>query len=169
MRLHQRSAKSRRGAGHLAMGVLMLVAMLTAGAREATPVGEDPAVERRMMTLAQELRCLVCQNQTLADSQADLAADLRQEIRELIKKGQSDEQIKRYLVARYGDFVLYRPPLKAVTWLLWFGPAVLLVGGLAALYLVVLRRRRLAATEPLSADQEKRALDLLSGNESQLS
>jgi cytochrome c-type biogenesis protein CcmH len=150
------------------LGALLLVGVLAAGAREATPVGEDPAIEHRMMVLSEELRCLVCQNQTLADSQADLAADLRQEIRELMKKGQSDAQIKQYLVARYGDFVLYRPPVKAVTWLLWFGPGVLLVGGLAALYAVVLRRRRLAAAEPLSADQEKRALDLLSGNEGQL-
>jgi len=151
------------------LGALLLLSVLAAGAREATPVGEDPAIEHRMMALADELRCLVCQNQTLADSQADLAADLRQEIRELIKKGQSDEQIKSYLAARYGDFVFYRPPLKSATWLLWFGPGVLLVGGLAALYLVLLRRRRLMAAEPLSADQEKRALELLSENESQLS
>jgi cytochrome c-type biogenesis protein CcmH len=151
------------------LGALFLPLMLAAGAREATPVGEDPAIEHRMMVLAEELRCLVCQNQTLADSQADLAADLRQEIRELIKKGQTDEQIKSYLAARYGDFVFYRPPVKAVTWLLWFGPGVLLVGGLATLYLVLLHRRRLAAAEPLSADQEKRALELLSENESQLS
>jgi cytochrome c-type biogenesis protein CcmH len=140
-----------------------------AGAREATPVGQDPAIERRMMALAQELRCLVCQNQTLADSQADLAADLRQEIRELMQKGQSDEQIKQYLAARYGDFVFYRPPLKTTTWLLWFGPGLLLVGGLAALYLVLLRRRRLMAEQPLSTDQEKRALELLSEDEGQLS
>jgi cytochrome c-type biogenesis protein CcmH len=138
-------------------------------AREAIPVGQDPAIEARMMALAQELRCLVCQNQTLADSQADLAADLRQEVRELMLKGQSDEQIKRYLVARYGDFVLYRPPLKPTTWLLWFGPALLLIGGLTALYAVLLRRRRLAPTEPLNADQEKRALALLSEDEGQLS
>jgi cytochrome c-type biogenesis protein CcmH len=151
------------------LGALLLLALLTAGAREAAPLGEDPALEHRMMVLAEELRCLVCQNQTLADSHADLAADLRQEILELMKKGQSDEQIKRYLVARYGDFVLYRPPLKAATWLLWFGPGVLLVGGLAALYLVLLRRRRLAAAEPLSAEQEQRALELLSGDEGQLS
>jgi len=140
-----------------------------ASAREATPVGQDPFIERRMMALAEELRCLVCQNQTLADSQADLAADLRQEIRELMQKGQSDEQIKRYLVARYGDFVLYRPPLNPTTWLLWFGPALLLVGGLTALYAVLLRRRRLAPAEPLSADEEKRALALLSEDEGQLS
>lgn len=153
-----------------AAGAASLLLLLgPAGAREAPPVGQDPAIEHRMMVLAEELRCLVCQNQTLADSQADLAADLRQEIRELMMKGESDEQIKRYLVARYGDFVLYRPPVKAVTWLLWFGPGVLLVGGLAVLYAVVLRRRRQASAEPLSADQEKRALDLLSGNESQLS
>jgi len=138
-----------------------------AGAREAIPVGEDPAVEQHMMVLAQELRCLVCQNQTLADSQASLAADLRQEIRELIQKGQSDEQIKQYLVARYGDFVLYRPPMKSTTWLLWFGPALLLVVGLTALYLVLIRRRRLAAADPLTKDQEQRALAFLSEDESQ--
>lgn len=151
----------------LAWLLVLLVAPFAAGAREAPPVGEDPVIERRMMALSEELRCLVCQNQTLADSHADLAADLRQEIRELMQKGQSDEQVKRYLVARYGDFVLYRPPLKSTTWLLWFGPGVLLVGGLAALYLVLLRRRRLLAAEPLDADQERRALALLSEDEGQ--
>ncbi len=145
--------------------VLSIVAPLTCGAREAVPVGQDPAIEQRMMALADELRCLVCQNQTLADSHAELAADLRQEIRELMQKGLSDEQIKQYLVARYGDFVLYRPPLKPITWLLWFGPALLLIGGLTALYAVLLRRRRLGAEEPLSTDQEERALALLSEDE----
>jgi cytochrome c-type biogenesis protein CcmH len=151
----------------LAWSLVVLTAPFAAGAREAPPVGQDPVIEQRMMALAEELRCLVCQNQTLADSHADLAVDLRQEIRELMQKGQSDEQVKRYLVARYGDFVLYRPPLKSTTWLLWFGPAVLLVGGLTTLYLVLLRRRRLAADEPLDADQEKRALALLSEDEGQ--
>jgi cytochrome c-type biogenesis protein CcmH len=149
--------------------LVLLVAPFVASAREAPAVGQDPAVEQRMMVLAQELRCLVCQNQTLADSQADLAVDLRQEIRELMLKGQSDEQIKRYLVARYGDFVLYRPPMKSTTWLLWFGPALLLVAGLTALYTVLLRRRRLVADEPLNPDQEKRALALLSEEEGRLS
>ena len=153
----------------LAACALVLLVSPFAAAREATPVGADPAIEQRMMTLAQELRCLVCQNQTLADSQADLAADLRQEIRELMQKGQSDEQVKRYLVARYGEFVLYRPPLEPTTWLLWFGPAVLLLGGLATLYAVLIRRRRLAAADPLTADQEQRALALLSEDESRLS
>ena len=151
----------------LAWSLVVLTAPFAAGAREAPPVGQDPVIEQRMMALAEELRCLVCQNQTLADSHADLAADLRQEIRELMQKGQSDEEVKRYLVARYGDFVLYRPPLKSSTWLLWFGPAVLLVGGLATLYLVLLRRRRLLAAEPLNEDQEKRALALLSEDEGQ--
>jgi cytochrome c-type biogenesis protein CcmH len=151
----------------LAWSLVVLTAPFAAGAREAPPVGQDPVIEQRMMALAEELRCLVCQNQTLADSHADLAVDLRQEIRELMQKGQSDEEVKRYLVARYGDFVLYRPPLKSTTWLLWFGPAVLLVGGLATLYLVLLRRRRLLAAEPLNEDQEKRALALLSEDEGQ--
>ncbi len=151
----------------LAWSLVVLTAPFAAGPREAPPVGQDPVIEQRMMALAEELRCLVCQNQTLADSHADLAVDLRQEIRELMQKGQSDEQVKRYLVARYGDFVLYRPPLKSTTWLLWFGPAVLLVGGLATLYLVLLRRRRLLAAEPLNEDQEKRALALLSEDEGQ--
>jgi cytochrome c-type biogenesis protein CcmH len=151
----------------LAWSLVVLTAPFAAGAREAPPVGQDPVIEQRMMALAEELRCLVCQNQTLADSHADLAVDLRLERRELMQKGQSDEQVKRYLVARYGDFVLYRPPLKSTTWLLWFGPAVLLVGGLATLYLVLLRRRRLLAAEPLNEDQEKRALALLSEDEGQ--
>ena len=153
----------------LAWSLVVLTAPFAAGAREAPPVGQDPVIEQRMMALAEELRCLVCQNQTLADSQAELAADLRQEIRELMQKGQSDEEIKRYLVARYGEFVLYRPPLEPTTWLLWFGPAVLLLGGLATLYAVLIRRRRLAAADPLTADQEQRALALLSEDESRLS
>jgi len=156
-----RSSLTRRSALALAC-TLLLAAPFTIQAREAQPVGQDPAIERRMMALAEQLRCVVCQNQTLADSQADLAADLRQEIRELMKKGMSDDEVKRYMVARYGDFVLERPPLKPKTWLLWFGPALLLVGGLSALYLVLLRRGRLADDTPLDADQERRALALLS-------
>jgi cytochrome c-type biogenesis protein CcmH len=157
-----------------AAGILLAMALVVPpatqlAAREAPEVGSDPAVERHMMELASELRCLQCQNQTLADSNAPLAVDLRGQIRDMVASGQSDEQIKQYLVARYGDFVLFRPPVKAVTWPLWFGPGVLLLGGLAALYLVLLRRRRLAAAEPLSADQEKRAIELLSENEGQLS
>ena len=103
-----------------------------------------------MLRLASELRCLVCQNQTLADSHADLAVDLREQLRTMVKRGDSDEQIMAYMTARYGDFVLYRPPVKASTWLLWFGPGALLLGGLAVLVAIIRKRQRLGddAFEP---------------------
>ncbi len=94
----------------------------------------------RLKKLESELRCLVCQNQTLADSNASLAEDLRAEVRELARAGKSDDEIRAYLVARYGDFVLYDPPLKRTTWLLWLGPFALLLGG-GALWWTILRRR----------------------------
>ena len=97
------------------------------------------ALDFRLKRLESELRCLVCQNQTLADSNADLAADLRREVRALAVAGKSDEEIKAYLVARYGDFVLYDPPVKPITWMLWFGPFALLLVG-AVVWWVVLRR-----------------------------
>ena len=100
----------------------------------------DAAFEARLKALSEELRCLVCQNQTLADSTAPLAEDLRHEVRELAQQGKSDAEIKQYLVARYGDFVLYKPPVKPTTWLLWFGPFAFLLGG-ALIWFVVLRRR----------------------------
>jgi cytochrome c-type biogenesis protein CcmH len=100
----------------------------------------DAALDARLKTLSEELRCLVCQNQTLADSSAPLAEDLRREVRELAQQGKSDAEIKQYLVARYGDFVLYKPPVKPTTWLLWFGPFAFLLGG-ALVWFVVLRRR----------------------------
>lgn len=121
------------------LAILLLTMPLLAGA-EAQPLGDDPAVEARLKSLSQELRCLVCQNQTLADSSAPLAEDLRREIRELIVKGMSDKEITDYLVARYGDFVRYRPPLKSQTVLLWVGPTLLLLAGFAGLW-VTLRRR----------------------------
>jgi len=113
-----------------------------AQAREAALVAEDPVIEARVMSLANELRCLVCQNQTIADSNADLAVDLRNQVRNQVKAGRSDAQIIDYLVARYGDFVLYRPPVKLTTILLWVGPFVLLVAGLAGLTLTLRRRAR---------------------------
>ena len=109
----------------------------------------DDALDARLKALESELRCLVCQNQTLAESEAPLAADLRKEVRELAQAGKSDDDIRGYLVARYGDFVLYKPPVKPVTYLLWFGPFVLLACGIAA-WLVVLRRRaRMPADDAL--------------------
>jgi cytochrome c-type biogenesis protein CcmH len=110
----------------------------------ATPTAADPALEARMLAITSELRCLVCQNQTIADSHADLAVDLRQEVRELLKRGQTDAQVRRYMTDRYGDFVLYRPPLKPTTLVLWLGPALLLAIALVALIVVIARRGKLA-------------------------
>jgi cytochrome c-type biogenesis protein CcmH len=107
----------------------------------------DPALEARMLAITGELRCLVCQNQTIADSHADLAVDLRQEVREMLQKGMTPEQIRKYMTDRYGDFVLYRPPLKATTAVLWLAPATLLAIALIALVVVIRRRARLADDE----------------------
>ncbi len=111
-----------------------LFALLLAGAASAAAPGgqPDPELERRAAALSQQLRCVVCQNQTIADSQAELAVDLRRQVREKLAQGMSDQQVADYLVQRYGEFVLYRPPLKASTIALWFGPALLLGGGLMA-------------------------------------
>ncbi len=125
---------------------LSLALVLTLGgafAREAAPAAEDPVLEARMVKIAEELRCLVCQNQTIASSNAGLAVDLRNQVREMLRRGDTDQQIIDYMTARYGDFVLYRPPLKGSTTLLWFGPGVLLVGGLLTLFVVLRRRSRM--------------------------
>jgi cytochrome c-type biogenesis protein CcmH len=131
--------------------------------REAPLMAEDPKLEARLVEISQELRCLVCQNESLASSHAELADDLRQEVRELIRSGKSDQEIKDFLVSRYGDFVLYRPEVKPLTWVLWFGPFVLLV--IAAIFLgVYLRQRRaLAAPAALSDEARERAKQLLKG------
>ena len=110
----------------------------------AHPTAADPALESRMLAITGELRCLVCQNQTIADSHADLAVDLRQQVREMLHKGMTPDQIRKYMTDRYGDFVLYRPPLKASTAVLWLGPAVLLAIALLALVVVIRRRARLS-------------------------
>ena len=130
------------------------------------PPSPDAALDARLKKLETELRCLVCQNQTLADSNAGLADDLRREVLDLAVAGKSDAEIKAYLVARYGDFVLYNPPLKSTTWLLWAGPFALLVGG-GLLWLVVLRRRaaRAPAAAVTDADAEARARAILEGAE----
>jgi cytochrome c-type biogenesis protein CcmH len=123
--------------------VMVAAAWAPTMAAEAPNVAADPALEARLVEIASELRCLVCQNQTIADSHAALAVDLRNQVREMLRQGQSREQIVTYMTARYGDFVLYRPPLKESTALLWFGPAALLVGGLVTLVIVLRRRARL--------------------------
>jgi cytochrome c-type biogenesis protein CcmH len=131
----------------------LVAAALSLAAKEAPPQAADPALEARMLRIAAELRCLVCQNQTIADSDASLAVDLRREARALLKQGKSDAEVVEYMTARYGDFVLYRPPLRATTFLLWFGPALMLVGG-AAVLVVVLRRRSRMAADAFDADPD---------------
>lgn len=142
---------------------LLVLASLPAFAlaKEAQPSAPDPVVEERLMKLAKELRCLVCQNETLADSRADLAVDLRGQIREQMKAGKSDKEIVAYLTERYGKFILYNPPIDPTTYLLWFGPFVLLLAGLFFLFRYVKQRRELIVERPLSADERLRAEGLL--------
>jgi cytochrome c-type biogenesis protein CcmH len=146
-----------------AFAVLLLALAFTAGAREAAPLAEDPVLEQRAMRLAEELRCLVCQNQSLAESNADLALDLKNQVREQIKAGRTDAEIRDYMVARYGDFVLYRPPVKAATLLLWAGPFVLLIGAVLGLGRYVRRRGGQVVETELSAEQHERAQAMLRG------
>jgi cytochrome c-type biogenesis protein CcmH len=143
---------------------LMLICMgLSAHvfAQEARSVADDPELEKRVMSLSEELRCLVCQNETLAASQADLAVDLRREIREQMKAGKSDKEITSFLTARYGDFVLYRPRVTPTTYLLWFGPFALMVIGLGLLFRYLKQRRELIIQQPLSPEEHHRAEQLL--------
>jgi len=142
------------------LSALLFCSSISANAKEAQP-NEDPAIEQRMKTLTEQLRCLVCQNETLADSRADLAEDLRKQIREQIKAGKSDKEIIGFLTERYGDFVLYNPPIKKTTYLLWFGPFVLLIGGTAVLYRYLKARRELIKETPLTAAERKRAEEIL--------
>lgn len=141
---------------------LLALLSFSAQANTALPAVANPELEKRVMALSEELRCLVCQNQTLADSHAELAMDLKNTVREKLASGMSERDVIDFMVERYGDFVLYRPPVKGTTWLLWFGPFLLLVGGVATL-LVRLSRRQPATSAP---DTElKRAAALLSGTD----
>ena len=129
-------------------------------ANEAAPLAEDPVTEQRLISISEEMRCLVCQNESLAGSRSDLANDLRREIRILIKEGKSDEQIRSFMVERYGDFVLYRPPVKPLTWLLWIGPFVILAIGIAGL-LMYLRRRNSSISAVTLTDADNQKIDAL--------
>lgn len=143
------------------LALLLAVAPLV-HAGEAAPAAADPALEKRVMKLAEELRCLVCQNQTIADSHADLAVDLKNQIREKLKAGMSEKEIKNYMVERYGDFVLYRPPVKNTTWVLWFGPFLLLLVGIVVLFAKLRSRsRQMASAAALSDADHERAQALL--------
>ena len=146
----------------LALFAAVSLAGLPAHAGEATPAAEDPVLEKRVTELSELLRCLVCQNQTIADSHAELAIDLKNQIREKMRAGESDRQIVDYMVARYGDFVLYKPPVKATTVVLWAGPFVLLLGGLASLFFKLRKRVRQAqAGEVMTEEDHLRAAALL--------
>jgi cytochrome c-type biogenesis protein CcmH len=147
--------------------MVLLATMLLGGhvlAKEAAPLAEDEAVEKRLVNIAEELRCLVCQNESLAGSRADLAEDLRREVRGLIKQGKTDQEVKDFLVSRYGDFVLYQPPVKPTTWLLWAGPFLLLIVGIVVLLAYLRRRGGQVRETALTDDEKKRAEALLKDN-----
>ena len=147
---------------------VMLIILCLSGpawAGEARPLTDDPVAEARLKHLAVELRCLVCQNQTLADSSAPLAEDLRREVREMIAKNMSDPEIIEFLVSRYGDFVLYRPPLKATTTLLWLGPFVLMAIGVTALVMTLRRRSRTVVEVSVTDEEHRRVEQLLAEGE----
>ena len=152
------------------MGKALVLAFLllfggAAWAREAAPATEDPRLEQRVMAIGAELRCLVCQNQSIADSDADLAKDFRNQIREKLQQGQSERDIIDYMIARYGDFVLWRPPFKPTTLLLWLGPALLVVAGLIALFYRLAREREAGEIELSEAEHARAALLLESRRE----
>ncbi len=149
--------------------LLFLVLLLLMPLVHAAPTvvtKDDPVLEKRVMDLSTHLRCLVCQNQTIADSNAELAVDLKNQVREKLRQGQSEQEILDYMVKRYGEFVLFSPLVKSTTWLLWFGPLLLLVVGLGVLFAVLRQRRKMMQRAPaLSADDHARAASLLSGKE----
>jgi cytochrome c-type biogenesis protein CcmH len=150
----------------VALALLLIGMALPAAAVEPDEMLADPGLESRAREISQELRCLVCQNQSIDDSDAQLAKDLRLLVRERLKAGNSDRQVLDYVVSRYGDFVLLRPPFKLATYALWFGPALIL--GLGVLAVIVFYRRRggaaLDAPAPLTADESRRLARLLDGD-----
>ena len=146
--------------------LILLLLLPLAHAEQAVIAKDDPVLEKRVMDLSAHLRCLVCQNQTIADSNAELAVDLKNQVREKLRQGQSEQEILDYMVKRYGEFVLFSPLVKSTTWLLWFGPLLLLIVGLGVLFVVLRQRRKMMQRAPaLSADEHARAASLLSGKE----
>ena len=141
------------------LGCLCALSFVAAYGAEAQPVAANAALEKHVMAISEELRCLVCQNQTIADSNAELAIDLRNQVREKIEQGMSDKEVVDYMVQRYGDFVLYRPPVKYTTWLLWYGPFILLIGGV--FFLVLRLRRGRAPVDALPEAEMQRAAEML--------
>ena len=150
----------------LALLLLLLLPSFAAMAQVQTEdqPSDDPVIEQRLAKLSHELRCLQCQNQTLADSPSDLAADLRREIRAQMKAGKSDQEIIAFLTQRYGQFILYRPRVTPLTYLLWFGPFVLLLGGLVILFRYIKHRRDEITEQPLTAEDRRRAEEMLAAS-----
>lgn len=148
---------------HIKLLMIVSTALLSLPgfAKEAIPTAEDPILEKRLIELSENLRCLVCQNETIAESRAEFSNDMRREIREQIRANKSDEEIIEFLVARYGDFVLYNPPFKPTTMLLWFGPLILFIGGVTALMLYLRRRRAQVEEKPLSDSERLQAEALI--------
>lgn len=149
-------------------GLMVAVAALSAGsvaAAEAEPTAFDPIAHQRVVEVSEQLRCLVCQNQSIAESNAELAVDLRNQVIEQVKAGKTNKEIIDFMVERYGDFVLYKPPFKMTTAILWLGPLALFVIGVGAFYVNLRRRKRLVeeAVKPLSKEEQALAADLLSG------
>jgi cytochrome c-type biogenesis protein CcmH len=163
-RLTSAQPKASVAAGAKSLMLSLLLALnLPAWAGEAAPIAEDPVIEQRMVKLSEELRCLVCQNESLAGSHAELAEDLRREIRAQMKAGKNDKEVIEYLTTRYGDFVLYRPPFKPLTYLLWLGPLLFLaVGG--GIWYATLNKRRALADTPVDEKQLTAAAQLLDEN-----
>jgi cytochrome c-type biogenesis protein CcmH len=150
----------------LALLLLSLLPSFAAMAQVQTEdqPSDDPVIEQRLAKLSHELRCLQCQNQTLADSPSDLAADLRREIRAQMKAGKSDQEIIAFLTQRYGQFILYRPRVSPLTYLLWFGPFVFLLGGLVVLFRYIKQRRDEITEQPLTAEDHRRAEEMLASS-----
>ena len=135
---------------------LLLSGLAPLQAKEAVLSAEDPVLEKRLIHISEELRCMVCQNESLASSRAELANDLREEVRKLIREDKSDSQIKEYLVTRYGDFVLYKPEVKPLTWVLWFGPFLLLVLAVMGMAYFLQQRQGAQKTSPVLSDEDRR-------------
>lgn len=141
--------------------LMLLLAACTGWAKEAAPLADDPVVEQRLIAISDEMRCLVCQNESLSGSRSELAQDLRRELRNQIRQGRTDAEIRDFMVSRYGDFVLYRPPVKPTTIALWAGPFVLMVAGVIVLLVYLRRRNRALDRNELTEDESKRAQALL--------
>ena len=152
---------------HVLQSLVLVLSVICSGnmvfAKDAVPLADDPVIEQRLIVISEEMRCLVCQNESLAGSRSDLANDLRREIRNLIKEGKTDDQIRSFMVERYGDFVLYRPPVKPTTWFLWVGPFVILLAGIIGL-MVYLRRRNQSVPSANLSEADNRRIDELLQN-----